>query len=135
MATGATAVGTSSKLVWTGRIVSGLVVLFLLFAGIVGIIKAADFAPQTAKYGYPGGIGMMIRIDITCIICALIYAFPRTAVLGAILLTGYFGGAITTHIRASEPFIIPIVVAVLAWGGIFLRDQRLRALIPLRSAS
>ncbi len=130
MATEVTAATTSSKLVWTGRIVSGLIVLFLLLGSIFGIINAAKLAPQMAKYGYPDG--MMVKIDITCIICALIYAFPRTAILGAILLTGYLGGAVATHVRVSEPFYIPILVAVLAWGGIFLRDARLRALIPLR---
>lgn len=130
MAANATATGTSSKLVWTGRIISGLIVLFLLLGNIYGILNAAKLAPQSAKYGYPEG--SMMKIQITCLICALIYAFPRTAVLGAILLTGYLGGATATHVRVSEPFFIPIVVAVLAWGGIFLRDERLRALIPLR---
>lgn len=130
MAAGPNAVPQSNKLVWTGRIISGLIVLLLLVGNIFGIINAAKLAPQTAKYGYPEGA--MLKIQITCIICALIYAFPRTAILGAILLTGYFGGATATHVRVSEPFFIPILVAVLAWGGIFLRDARLRALIPLR---
>ena len=130
MAAGPNAVPQSNTLVWIGRIISGLIVLFLLFGGIFGIVKAADLAPQFAKYGYPAGA--MVKIDITCIICALIYAFPRTAILGAILLTGYLGGATATHVRVGEPFFIPILVAVLAWGGIFLRDPQLRALIPLR---
>jgi hypothetical protein len=130
MASGTTAVAPSSKLVWTGRIVSGLIVFLLLSGSIYGIINAAKLAPQSAKYGYPEG--SMVKIQITCLICALIYAFPRTAILGAILLTGYLGGATATHVRVSEPFFIPIFVAVLAWGGIFLRDERLRALIPLR---
>jgi DoxX-like family len=130
MAAEGTAVAPSNKLLWTGRIVSGLIVLFLLFGNIYGIINAAKLAPQSAKYGYPEGA--MLKIQITCIICALIYAFPRTAILGAILLTGYLGGATATHVRVGEPFFIPILVAVLAWGGIFLRDEKLRALIPLR---
>jgi len=130
MAVETTAVASSNKLVWTGRIISGLIVLFLLFGSIYGIMHAAQLAPQSAKYGYPEGA--MQKIQITLIACALIYAFPRTAILGAILLTGYLGGATATHIRVSEPFFIPIVVAVLAWVGIFLRDERLRALIPLR---
>jgi len=130
MAAETTAVAPSNKLLWTGRIISGLIVLFLLFGSIFGIINAAKLAPQAAKYGYPEGA--MLKIQITCIICALIYAFPRTAILGAILLTGYLGGATATHVRVSEPFFFPILVAVLAWGGIFLRDERLRALIPLR---
>lgn len=130
MAAGPNAVPQSNKMVWTGRIISGLIVLFLLFGSIYGIINAAKLAPQAAKYGYPEGA--MLKIQITLIICALIYAFPRTAILGAILLTGYLGGATATHVRVSEPFFFPILVAVLAWGGIFLRDARLRALIPLR---
>jgi hypothetical protein len=105
-------------------------VLFLLLGNIYGIMNAAKLAPQSAKYGYPEGA--MVKIQITCLICALLYAFPRTAVLGAILLTGYLGGATATHVRVSEPFFVPILVSVLAWGGIFLRDERLRALIPLR---
>ena len=130
MAEATTAVASSNKLVWTGRIISGLIVLFLLFGSIYGILNAAKLAPEGAKYGYPEG--SMLKIQITLIICALLYAFPRTAILGAILLTGYLGGATATHVRVSEPFYIPILVAVLAWGGIFLRDERLRALIPLR---
>ena len=121
---------SSGKMVWTGRIVSGIVVLFLIAGSTFGLIKHAEMAPEMARYGFAAGMG--IKISITCIICALIYAFPRTAVLGAILLTGYFGGAALTHIRVGEPFFFPILVAVLAWGGIFLRDERLRALIPLR---
>jgi hypothetical protein len=130
MATGSAVVRPSTKLLWTGRIISGIIVLFLLSGSIYGIINAAKLAPQSAKYGYPEG--SMLKIQITCIICALIYAFPRTAVLGAILLTGYLGGATATHVRVGEPFVIPILVAVLVWAGIFLRDERLRALIPLR---
>jgi DoxX-like protein len=121
---------TSSKMVWTGRIVSGIVALFLIAGSTWGIIKRAEMAPEMARMGYPEGIG--VKISITCILCALIYAFPRTAVLGAILLTGYLGGATATHVRIGEPFFIPVLVAVLAWGGIFLRDARLRALIPFR---
>jgi len=121
---------STSKMVWAGRIVSGIVVLFLIAGSTYGIIKHAEMAPEMARMGYPESIG--IKISITCILCALIYAFPRTAVLGAILLTGYLGGATATHVRIGEPFFVPILVAVLVWGGIFLRDARLRALIPLR---
>ena len=121
---------SSSKMVWTGRIVSGIVTFFLVAGSTWGIIKRVEMAPEMARMGYPAGIG--VKISITCIICALIYAFPRTAVLGAILLTGYLGGATATHVRIGEPFFFPILVAVLAWGGIFLRDARLRALLPFR---
>jgi hypothetical protein len=117
-------------MVWAGRIISALVVLFLVAGSSYGLIKHEELAPQMARMGFSASLG--VKIPITCIICALIYAFPRTAVLGAVLLTGYFGGATLTHIRIGEPFFAPIVVAVLAWGGIFLRDERLRALLPLR---
>ncbi|HZD94771.1 MAG TPA: DoxX family protein [Candidatus Sulfotelmatobacter sp.] len=130
MNAGTAAARPSGKMVWAGRIISGLVVLFLLSGSIYGIVKAADMAPEMARMGYPASLGP--KISIVLILCALIYAFPRTAVLGAILLTGYLGGATATHVRIGEPFFIPILVAVLAWGGIFLRDERLRALIPLR---
>jgi hypothetical protein len=130
MDAGTAATRPSGKMVWTGRIVSAIVVLFLIAGSTFGIIKQAEMAPEMARMGFPPGMG--IKISITCILCALIYAFPRTAVLGAILLTGYFGGATLTHLRIGEPFFIPILVGVVAWGGIFLRDERLRALIPLR---
>ncbi len=126
----ATATQSSNKMVWAGRIISAVVVLFLVAGSSYGLIKHEQLAPEMARMGFAPGLG--IKISITCIICALIYAFPRTAVLGAILLTGYFGGATLTHIRIGEPFFAPIVVAVLAWGGLFLRDEKLRSLIPLR---
>jgi hypothetical protein len=75
----------------------------------------------------------MARIAIVELVCVLLYAIPRTSVLGAILLTGYLGGAISTHVRAGEPFILPLAVGVIIWLGLFLRDARLRDLLPLRS--
>lgn len=130
MAAGSTAVPSSTKLVWTGRIVSGLVVLFLIAVNLMGIIKHAEMAPQFVRMGYPESLA--IKIPVLCITCAVIYAIPQTAILGAIMLTAYLGGATATHVRIGEPFFFPVLVAVLAWGGIFLRDLRLRALIPLR---
>jgi DoxX-like family len=125
-----TAVPPPKGLIWTGRIISGLVVLFLISGSAYGIINAANLAPEMARMGYPAGIGP--KISITCILCALIYAFPRTAVLGAILLTGYMGGATATHVRIGEPFFVPVLVCVLVWLGVWLRDEMLRALTPLR---
>jgi len=129
MDTSTTATRSSSKMIWAGRIISGVVVLFLVAGSSYGIIKHAEMAPQMAHMGFPASLG--IKIPITCIICALIYAFPRTAVLGAILLTGYFGGATLAHIRIGEPqFVVPVLAGVLVWLGIWLRDDRLRALVP-----
>ena len=83
------------------------------------------------KHGYPASSAM--PIIIVEMVCVALYVIPQTAVLGAILLTGYLGGATATHVRVSEPFVIPVVVGVLVWLGLFLRDPRVRELIPLRS--
>jgi hypothetical protein len=125
-----TAPASSVKL-WAGRILSALPVLLMVFTGAFGILKPAMAAQGAAHYGYPDGA--MLRITIVEIICAMLYAIPRTSVLGAILLTGYLGGATATHVRVGEPFFLPILVGVVVWAGLFLRDERLRALIPLRS--
>ena len=84
-----------------------------------------------AQFGYPESA--ILGIGLAEVVCALIYAFPATAVLGAILVTGYLGGAVATHVRASQPFIAPLLLGVFAWAGLFLRDPRLRALLPLRA--
>jgi hypothetical protein len=94
-------------------------------------------APQVvemmgAKFGYPAGT--LAVIGVVELACALLYLIPRTSVLGAILVTGYLGGAVATHVRVDDAFAAPIVLGVLAWGGLFLRDERLRSLLPLRKA-
>jgi hypothetical protein len=130
MDTGTAAARPSSKMVWAGRAISGLVVLFLLIANTLGLIHKAESVKYFVAYGYPESA--YIPICIVFFVCVLVYAIPRTSILGAILLTGYFGGATATHVRAGEPFFIPVVVGVLVWLGIFLREERLRALVPLR---
>lgn len=121
----------SPKLLWTGRVLSALPVL-LCSAGVVySLLKPAAVAAGFAHYGYPGGaLTPIIFVEAACVI---LYAIPRTSVLGAILLTGYMGGATATHVRAGEPFFIPVLVGIVAWAGLFLRDERLRDLLPLRS--
>jgi hypothetical protein len=84
------------------------------------------------KYGYP--VSITVPLLIVEIICVILYAVPQTAVLGAILLTGYLGGAVATHVRAGEPWFFPVIVGVLVWLGLVLRDPRLRSLVPLRKA-
>ena len=125
---------TSKIMLWVGRVISALVVLMLLFSGTMKLFKLFDVPKEFARLGYPEGAYFWIGIlEITC---AVIYAIPRTSILGAILLTGYLGGAVATHVRIDDPFsklIGPFIPAVLAWLGIFLRDNRLRALLPLRS--
>lgn len=130
MDTGTAAARPSNTMVWTGRIISGIVVLFLLFTTTFGLINKAESAKQMARYGYPASD--FVPISIVLLTCTLLYAIPRTSIFGAILLAAYLGGATATHVRASEPFFIPIVVGVLVWLGIFLREERLRALVPLR---
>jgi hypothetical protein len=118
---------------WAGRILSGLVVLVFIFTGGFALLKPAMAMQGFVHYGYPDGV--LPKIIVTEIVCALIYAIPRTSVLGAILLTGYLGGATVTHVHAGEPFFLPIVVGIAVWLGLFLRDTRLRALVPVRSSA
>jgi DoxX-like family len=115
---------------WTGRVLSGLVILFFAFDSVVKLAQANVALEGTARLGYPKGV--VFGLGVVQLLCAVLYAIPRTSILGAILLTGYLGGATATHVRVSEPFIFPIVFGVVVWLGLYLRDARLRALVPLR---
>jgi hypothetical protein len=121
----------SNKLIWTGRIISALLILLLLASGGGKVFFQAKVAPDFTRLGYPESV--ILGIGIAEIACAILYAIPSTAVLGAILVTGYLGGATATHVRVGEPFIMPILIGVLVWLGLFLREDRLRALLPFRS--
>ena len=117
---------------WGGRIMSWLPALFLLVDGVMKLFKPAVVVEATVKLGYPENTIVPIGIVLTA--CTILYLIPRTAVLGAILLTGYLGGAVATHVRVGEglfPISFPIIFGVLLWGGLYLRDNRLRTLIPL----
>jgi len=121
---------------WIGRIVGGLPALFLLVDGAMKLVKPAVVVEATTRLGYPEGT--IVPIGIVLIICTILYLIPPTAVLGAILLTGYLGGAVATHVRAGEPMfsiIFAIIFGMLLWLGLYLTDARLRALIPLRSST
>ena len=120
----------SKKMLWAGTIMSALPVLMLLFSGVMKLMKPASVVEGFARLGYPESLA--VGIGILEIVCTVVYLIPRSSILGAILLTAYLGGATATHVRIGEPFYMPIVLAVLVWGGLFLRDDRLRALIPLR---
>ena len=120
----------SKKMLWAGTIMSALPVLMLLFSGVMKLMKPASVVEGFARLGYPESLA--VGIGILEIVCTVVYLIPRSSILGAILLTAYLGGATATHVRIGEPFYMPIVLAVLVWGGLFLRDERLRALIPLR---
>jgi hypothetical protein len=118
---------------WGGRIMSGVPVLFLLFDATMKVIKLPPVIEASARYGF--NEGAVFGIGAVLLACVLVYIVPRTAVLGAILLTGYLGGAVVTHVRAGEglfPMLFPVFVGALLWGGLFLRDGRLRALLPAR---
>jgi hypothetical protein len=125
----------SRNRLWTGRVLSGLAVAFLLFDSVIKLMQLNPVAESLARLGYPVSLGLAIgTIELACLI---VYMVPRTAVLGAILLTGFLGGAVATHLRVGDPLLshvlFPIYVGVLLWGGLFLRTVPLRALIPLRS--
>jgi hypothetical protein len=124
-------VGNSKAMLWAGRILSGLIVVFMAFNAAIGFTKPAMVQQAFEHMGYPYSLHSLFAILM--IGCTLVYAIPQTSVLGAILLTGYFGGAIATHLRIGEPPYFPIVIAVVAWIGVYLRDERLRALVPLRT--
>jgi hypothetical protein len=120
---------------WAGRIVSGLPALFLLVDGAMKLFKPEFVVKETVRLGYPEST--IIPIGIVLIICTILYLIPTTAVLGAILLTGYLGGAVATHVRAGEPLfsvVFAIVFGILIWLELYLHDRRLRELVPLRTS-
>ena len=122
----------SKKMLWTGRIISVLVALLLLLSGVMKLLKPAPVVQGFAHFGYPESLIMVI--GVLEIASTIIYLIPRTSVLGAILVTGYLGGATATNVRVGDPsFYATVILGVLAWAGLFLRDERLRALLPLRS--
>lgn len=121
-------------MLWAGRIMTALSVLFLLMDGIMKLMKPQPVVKATVELGYPEGV--IMGLGIVLLVCVILYVVPRTAVLGAILLTGYLGGAIATHVRVGNPLfshvLFPVYLGALIWGGLFLRDRRLREFIPLR---
>lgn len=121
----------STKMLWAGRVLSGLPILFLLADAVAKLFKPAPVVEATVKLGYPEGV--IAGLGILLLTSTVLYAIPRTAVLGAILLTGYLGGACATHVRVGAelfPVLFPVFFGGLIWGGLFLRDEGVRALIP-----
>ena len=128
-----TTASISNKKVWAGRILGGLPTLFLLVDGGMKLFKPAVAVEATLQLGYPESA--IVGIGVVLLISTLLYLIPRTAILGAILLTGYLGGAVATHVRVNAllfNIIFPVFFGALLWGGLWLRDQRLRELLPLR---
>ena len=124
---------TNKRLI-AGYVLSTIPVLFLLMDGIMKLFKPAVVVDATKELGYSESVIVPLGIVLTA--CTILYAIPRTAVLGAVLLTGYLGGAIATHVRVAAPafnVIFPIIVALFVWGGLYLRDARVAGLLPFRS--
>lgn len=123
----------SSGARWAGLIVSGLVVAFLLFDAVIKLIPLDVVTQTMAQLGYPAGLAR--TLGVLTLICTILYVLPQTSVLGAILLTAYLGGAVATHVRIGNPLfshaLFGVYLGVMIWGGLFLRDRRLRDLIPL----
>jgi DoxX-like family len=121
----------SKRSLWAAHTISGLMVLFLFFDSGIKVMKMAFAVEATARLGYPASL--VLPIGIAELVCVVLYVIPSTAILGAILLTGYLGGATATQVRLEDPwFFFPVIIGVLVWGGIFLREDRLRTLVPMR---
>jgi hypothetical protein len=117
--------------IWTGRVLSALPVLLLVFSASMKFAHKPDVvAAFVGHFGYPEGV--LTTLGVLEVLSAALYVVPQTAVLGAVLLTGYLGGAVATHVRVGESPATPVIVGVLLWAGLFLRDARLRELLPLR---
>jgi len=129
-------VPASKKALWTGRVLCGVVVLFLLFDAIFKLLKptSAPVVDAFNQLGYPPTLAM--NIGLLLLACVVLYVIPRTAVLGAILLTGYLGGAVATNVRVGNPLfshiLFPVYMGLFVWGGLYFREERVQALIPLR---
>lgn len=118
---------------WAGRVVSGLVVLFGLFDGISKLMKVPQVMEATVRIGFPEST--IFGIGVVLLACTVLYVIPGTAILGAILLTGYLGGATAANVRTGAPAFnvsFPVIFGVLVWLGLLLRERRLEALLPLR---
>lgn len=125
-------IAVSKGTLWAARIVSGFAALFFLFDGAMKLVKPEFVVKETVRLGYREST--IVPLGVVLIVCTILYLIPRTAVLGAILLTAYLGGAVATHVRAGEPvfsIVFAIVFGVLVWLGLYLRNPTLRLLIPL----
>jgi hypothetical protein len=127
-----TTTGSKGSL-WTGRILSGVIVALLVFSGVMKLTMKPEMQKDLDPIGWK--VDVVSAIGIIEICCAILYAIPQTAILGAILLTGYLGGACATHVRIGEYGLsaVPVILGVIAWIALYLRDLRVRALAPIRS--
>src|SRR5438067_1869084 len=126
-------IDVSKAALWIGRIVSGLMILFMIFDGVTKLMKVEPVLKAAAQLGF--SVQEIVGIGIVALICTFMYVIPRTSILGAILLTGYMGGATAIQVHAGNPWfetLFPVIFGVFVWAGLFARDQRLRELIPVR---
>lgn len=128
-------VSVSKPRLWTGRILSGLIVAFLGLDSVMKFVKPTAVVEACVRLGLPENL--IAPIGAILLVCTVLYAVPRTSILGAVLLTGYLGGAVLTHLRVGDPLfsqaLFPVYMGIVLWAGLYLREERLRALMPLRS--
>jgi len=122
---------SSKAKIWTGYVLSALPVLFMLMSSAMKLSQQKMVVEGFAKGGMSASV--VLIIGVVELLCVIIYLVPTTSVLGAILVTGYLGGAIMVHVRAGEAnWIAPLILGMMAWGGLYMRDDRIRALLPVR---
>lgn len=119
---------------WSGRVLSGLVILFMLFDGAIKLLPLSVVTETMERIGYGSSEAMARSLGVITIACTVLYAIPPTSMVGAILLTGYFGGAIAAHVRIGSPLfshvLFGLYLGLMVWGGLWLRDRHVRALLP-----
>jgi hypothetical protein len=124
----------SKAAIWTGRIISGFVTAFMIFDGVIHILRPAPVVEAFAKLNFP--LRFAVPLAVIELLALLLYVIPRTAILGAILLTAYYGGAVAIQLPTGNSLfgeiLFPVYFGILLWAGIYLRDEKLRALIPFR---
>jgi hypothetical protein len=124
---------SSKAMLWTGRVMSALPVLLVLMSSVMKLMRLQAVVEGFTRAGLPGSL--IIPVGIIELVCVIVYVVPTTSVLGAILMTGLLGGATITTLRIGDPtYPMPVILGMLAWGGLFFRDARLRELIPLRKS-
>jgi hypothetical protein len=127
----------SRAALWTGRVLSGIAVLFLLFDGAIKLVPIQPVTDSLRELGYPASDSFARFLGVLTLLCTALYAWPRTAVLGAVLLTGIMGGAIASHLRLGDPLfshtLFGVWLGLLFWAGLWLRDERVRRIMPALS--
>jgi DoxX-like protein len=127
----------SKRVLWTGRILSGAMIAFMIMDAVMHMTKIDPVVQASARLGFP--LELVFGLGIVELVCTILYAYPRTSVLGAVLLTGYLGGAVAMHLRIGSSLfgemLFPVYIGVLLWGGLYLREPRLHALIPFTVTS